>query len=105
MFGVAIGSLKPLIDWKIEQKRQLRDERKLLLSRIRILLSKDPLEQFNFINTVEYSQIRPLLSKELIDKLETHTKEVTIRIGHRRYGADVELMDRIHEIENRWNLL
>lgn len=61
--------------------------------------------QWHIVNSVPYSQLRPMLPKDLVTKLETKDGDFEIDISKLRWGLAPQLSDAVNEIEKRWGLL
>lgn len=103
VIGILIGSFKPLIDWNIEKRRRLQEERKQLLKDFRHFLTNENLTQMAIVTSIPYSRIRPNLSKELTKRLENRYEPVYP--GNLRDWLTINLLDELHQIEKRWGLL
>lgn len=113
MIGVFIGSLKPIIDWNIEKKRLLLEERRSFLKRTRETVSVETFDFYSFIYTAEYAQLRRYLSQDFINRYEIETKEkkkekTPIHPNTRytyRHGAQIAILDGLVTLEKQWELL
>ena len=105
LIGVFIGSLKPIIDWKIDNRKFRREERKHFIENFRYKISQMgtyPLKHEFFVSE-DYSRIRPHLSKRFINFFENGKPDPGIKGRHAHHTP--WLLDEIHRIERKWGLL
>jgi len=102
----AVGSLiAPWVAWAVEKRRSLLRARRETLRRWR-----DFVEHFNFTeqqfgDTAVYSEIRPYLSTDIREHLESG---FVIKVPARGRGENAkkhDILDAIAELEQRWELL
>ena len=99
----ALGSLlAPWVNWGIEKKKALRAKRENLINSIRSYLAKNDPKNEEFLNSLDYIQIRPFLTKEFIGELEDHDK-VIIKILFRGYYQE-QFFEQLDAIEEKWKL-
>ncbi|MGE0792866.1 MAG: hypothetical protein AB7V77_01645 [Candidatus Woesearchaeota archaeon] len=97
----------PYVNWGIEKKRLKQNNRKDFLARCRAYIENPNFENKKFVNSSFYSQLKPNLSLDLINKFEKDENHVTIKQGIRG-GVDnfkPNLLDEIKDLEIKWNLL
>ena len=104
--GLAIGYFTPILKHRIDKKKAKDESRKKLLVEVRDwLIVNKSLSARDFCNTIFYSQLRPYLSSKIIKELEIQTNSISIVVNHNRYGVDVEILDRLSELEKEWDLI
>lgn len=104
----AIGSLiAPWVHWGIEKRRRRFDGRELLVRQWREILADAEFDRSKMLNNPSYGALRPLLSKEALERLERPSTHLYSVIG----GSPIEDHDRVtllHEIariEVKWGLV
>ncbi len=99
----AIASLvAPWVQWRIERKREKLAYKKEMIRRWREFLDRD-FDETEFSGTAVYSEIRPHLSSETLQSIESD--RITIRLGR---GGDVIrslVLDDITRLEKEWDLI
>jgi len=96
--GLIFGSFKPILDWNIEKKNIRLIERKDFLKKLREKVSIDGLSiNHEFIHSLDYSRIRPHLSKDFIDFFENHKPNKRVKGRHAFHNP--WLLDEIQKIE------
>ena len=100
----AIASLvAPWVNWRIEQKREKLAYKKEMIRRWREFLNDRDYDGTQFSGSVIYSEIRPHLSSETLQSIESN--RITIRLGR---GGDVIrslVLDDIVRLEKEWDLI
>ena len=99
----AIASLvAPWVQWRIERKREKLAYKKEMIRRWREFLDRD-FDETEFSGTAVYSEIRPHLSSETLQSIESD--RITVRLGR---GGDVIrslVLDDITRLEKEWDLI
>ncbi|WP_298782448.1 hypothetical protein [uncultured Polaribacter sp.] len=99
----AIGSIvAPWFKWKLEQKKESRNEKVTLLRELRKFLEKNEPKEKDFINSEIYMRIRPYLSNEFVEELEDNTSGY-ISPNSRSYYKG-QLLKELEVIEDSWDL-
>lgn len=105
--GVAIGSLKPLIDWHIEKKKYRRQNRKDLFIRVMNTISSMDYNDWLFLQSVDYSIIKQFLPKDVVIRLEfgrQNDKEPTLEeVNSQRFG-NTWLIDEVNKLGRKWQV-
>jgi hypothetical protein len=110
--GILIGSFKPFIDWQVHANKLRYDERKIFLATLRKIIIHPDFETDAFLDTIEYAQFRPHLSKYFIHKIEIVYKEPLQEVPMeerksftKRRGDQNMFLDEIARLEKEWKLL
>jgi len=102
----------PWVNWGIEKKKLIRQERKELLSQCREVLSEDISFQEFRLHTI-YSKIRPYLSSVAIKTIEGDSEDdvetTTIVMGNGRHSGinpfRQKILDELTHQERVWGLI
>lgn len=94
--------LSPWAKWKIEEKREKRNEQKNLIKELRsYLVDRDPKDK-EFLNSSIYVRFRPYLSNEFVKELEDE-QTTELHSGFRSYYTS-KFLKELHLIEEQWGL-
>jgi hypothetical protein len=100
IFGLAGGLITivvtPWIKWQFDKKRERYKNRKKFIDDVREQIIHCRKDVRFFCTTPLYSQLRHHLSKKLIEQSESETPPASLY---------VELLDRVHELESKWDIL
>ena len=105
--GAVTGSVKPLVDWHIEQKRELIKERKRLLKDWRKAVKTELDGGNDFIDSEDYLQLRPHLTPDEVKKLEFRSNSTHIIAFATGLSADdkLSMLDTaIKRVATKWGL-
>ena len=103
LIGGAIGSLlAPWVNWKIEIKKELWRTKKELILKLRTYLQNNSPKNKNFLNSIDYTRIRPYLSNNFVNELEDF--ETTILHSYHRGYYNAKFMEELDTIEDLWQL-
>lgn len=101
----ALGSLvAPWMHWGIEKRKNRRKERLRLLTDLRNYLLKENPQKRDFLKSIMYIQIRPFLSKKLINELEQSSLVGEIHNQNLFLKLNSDFLDELQEIESDWGL-
>ena|ERR1022692_2749155 len=104
--GLIIGTFTPFVKWYIEKKKLRYNNRKELISKSRqYIASTKEFSNQDFCNSVLYASLRPYLSEKTVKELEIQTNKIDIIVGSNRYGIVSDILDDLHRIEKKWDLL
>lgn len=116
LVGLASGVLgtffAPWVNWGIEKKKLIREERKALIAECRKVLSED-ISSYEFRVHPAYSKIRPYLSGAAIKAVEgeigSHGEEVVVVDRGGRHGGvnpfRQRVLDELANQERVWALI
>ena len=98
------------VNWKYTKMQLKYDERKALIKATREAIFDKNFGQYDFIDTVIYSQLRPYISNELKNNLETYFKDGppkrSIVEGENYRNSIIHLVfDDLSSLERKWGLL
>lgn len=100
--GLVASLIAPWVHWGIEKRRDLNIERKMLMKLARRSLSFR-FQKSKFREDDIYFRLKPLLSKELTDSIESDT------IASDKGADDYEYIKSVHveliKIEKKWKLI
>jgi len=99
--------ISPLIKWKIELRRKRTEKREKLLELIRQELNSKQFSIKEFRDSETYSRIRPLLSKEVQNKLWNFTNDILYadRGILETSLLKEEIFRELSRIEIKWKLI
>ncbi|MFC1564458.1 hypothetical protein ACFL6G_05945 [candidate division KSB1 bacterium] len=100
--GVTASIIAPLIKWGIEKKRNKMEYRRNQIKRWRDFIHNE-FEQLNFKDTTIYSELRPHLSKKVLENTEGNT--ITILEGRGCNVIKSMILDDIARLEKEWDLI
>lgn len=105
--GLFASLAAPWAHWGVEKRKVKMESRKKLLEECRFFATKFPNQKEKFRATSSYSQIKPYLSKKLIQFIESES--IIVVMGEGR-GSGVnhfssDLLDEIQKIERDWDLI
>ncbi|MFT5971087.1 MAG: hypothetical protein ACI8ZO_001605 [Flavobacteriales bacterium] len=99
----AIGSLvAPWIVWKIEKKKENRNDRVDLIKQLRVYLETGEPRDDVFLNSHNYIRIRKYLSDSLIDDLEDSRREILQSTSRSYYKS--KFLQELEDIEDSWGV-
>jgi hypothetical protein len=98
-----IGTLiAPWVNWKIEQKKDNRNNKIQLINNIRLYLENNEPRESIFLNSPDYIKIRPFLSEDLINELESLNKTIISTSIRSIYKS--KLLNELDYIEELWGI-
>ena len=105
--GLWIGQY---VQWNFKKKELKYAEKKALLKSTREAIYRKEFPKKDFINTVIYSQLRPYLSRELKNNLETYfasgpPKRLFVEGENYRNSILHLVLDDLSALERKWGLL
>ncbi len=105
--GTLASLVAPWINWGIERKREQLNAKRLLLQDVR---DKPNLLEHNkraFRESIEYSRIRPYLTRKLIDEIETN--DITMIVEDEKIKGMLDfrrmVLKEITALEKKWKLI
>ena len=104
--GAIASLIAPRVNWAVEVRRSRRDGRRQSIESWRAALSATPFDKVAFLHSPEYASLRPLLSSQLIQRIESDT--ITVQLGGRGGGVNIlnpGRYDEIARIERDWDLV
>ena len=103
--GLAASLIAPWVNWGIEKKRMLLESRREMIRSARTYLAAPTPPRERFRETAIYSRIRPHLSKETIELIES--EDVFVQPDGRGAGANnyrTQVLDDLEKLERKWSL-
>jgi hypothetical protein len=110
LFTGVIGTFfAPWANWKIEKRKIKHQKRIEMINIVREFVQQIDYDRSNFRETAIYSQIKPFLDKDIINKIEISSRKITIDVGDLR-GSGVqnyknEILDNLTRLEKKWGLI
>jgi len=105
--GGVVGSVvAPWSHWGVEKRRRRQNRRRELLKAVREATEQEKSDNLpGFVNTSTYSAIRPYLSPEAIESLETI--DIIGNVGHPRRPMSHKriVLDEVTRLEQEWKLI
>lgn len=106
LLGALVGSLAtPWVKWGVETRRLRWNARRKFIAAVRTAMESRPDKRLFRVHPL-YAQLRPYLSEDLRQDLESDT--IQVRRGGRGQGADkfhFLLLDELSELEAKWKLM
>lgn len=102
----AIGSLvAPWVNWGVEKKRLIRQDRRALIDEVRRQINPE-VGRGEFATSAIYARIRMLLSEGTRNHIEASGQRVVIGSGMTQVNPYVkELQADLHRLECEWELI
>lgn len=103
----------PKVQWKVDKEKKKHENRQLLLTSVKKLISQEDITRQQFFRSIEYKQLRPHIKKEVIDKFEKKNQGkpgaielVFSHVGHLEVDPFKQLIcDEVARLEKEWELI
>jgi hypothetical protein len=104
--GVWVGQF---IKWNFEKRKLRYEERKLFIAKVREYLhNSSTWSRKDFKQTALYTQLRPHLSKKLLEKIDAPLNTIHMNSVGSAVDINIEWVELFHEVsalEKKWGLL
>ncbi|MEW6093378.1 MAG: hypothetical protein AB1531_05365 [Chloroflexota bacterium] len=109
LIGVVTYLIAPKVHWALDAKKMKFKNRLALIADVRGELDIGEFDALKFRESVAYSRIRPYLSKDLIDTIES-VGENKLIVQYPSRGGGINnfkphLLDSIAKLEKQWDLI
>jgi hypothetical protein len=107
LIGGIVGTIfAPWVNWGIEKRRNKRDNRRQFLEQSTDFIESN-FDQSNFHETNIYASLKPYLSRQLINDIESIKTKGTRFLALGNYGDPIklQLLEEIARLKMKWGFL